>query len=68
MDLREGMEEGIVRPRDKMAEGKNSPEGLENPQVNSGSSQENRKEAWAEAKVVEDSENDGRAATHYWGW
>lgn len=61
------MGEGVVRPTDEMAEGKNFPEDLENPQVNSGSSQENREEAWAEAKVVEDSENDGRAATHYWG-
>lgn len=48
------MGDGIVRPRDEMAGGKNSPEGLENPQVNSESSQENREEAWAEANLVED--------------
>lgn len=62
------MGDGIVRPRDEMAEGKNSPEDLENSQVNSGLSQENQEEAWAEANMVEDSENGGRAATHYWGW
>lgn len=62
------MRDDIVRPRDEIAEGKNSPEVLENPQVNSESSQENWEEAWAEANMVEDSENGGRAAIYYWGW
>lgn len=41
-----------VRSRDEMAEWKSSPKSLENPQVNSGSSQESSGEAWTEVKVM----------------
>lgn len=59
----------IVRLRDETAEGKNSPKGLENPQVDSGSLQGSQEEAWAEVrwwKVREWRRGGEGDATDYW--